>query len=53
MHLQRPYADYPCAPGGLPTSEAAAERVLALPMHPYLDAKVQERIIDAVQRFAR
>ena len=53
MHLQAPYADYPRAPGGLPVSEAAAERVLALPMHPYLDAKVQERIMDAVRRFAR
>ena len=53
MHLQRPYADYPCAPGGLPVSEAAAERVLALPMHPYLDAAVQERIVDAVRRLAR
>jgi dTDP-4-amino-4,6-dideoxygalactose transaminase len=53
MHLQAPYADHPRAPGGLPVSEAAAERVLALPMHPYLDATVQERIIDAVRQFER
>ncbi len=52
MHLQRPYADYPRPPGGLPVSEAAADRVLALPMHPYLDRRTQDTIIDAVAAFA-
>ncbi len=50
MHVQVPYAHY-LAPGGLPVSEAAAARVLALPMHPYLDAPTQDRIIEAVRGF--
>ena len=51
MHRQAPYASYPCGPGGLPVSEAKAETVLALPMHPYLAQDLQDRIIDAVRGF--
>ena len=51
MHLQAPYADYPVPPSGLPVSEAAAGRVLALPMHPYLEAPTQDTIIQAVRAF--
>ncbi len=50
MHAQACYAIYP-QPGGLPVSEAAAERVLALPMHPYLEPDVQDRIIAAVRGY--
>ncbi len=52
MHLQAPYADYPRAPDGLPVSEAAAGRVLALPMHPYLDETTQDEIIAAIGVFS-
>jgi dTDP-4-amino-4,6-dideoxygalactose transaminase len=51
MHRQAPYADFPCGPGGLPVSEAKAETVLALPMHPYLTPEIQDRVIDAVRAF--
>jgi dTDP-4-amino-4,6-dideoxygalactose transaminase len=51
MHLQAPYAGYPRAPCGLPVSEASAAKVLALPMHPYLDDLTQDRIIEAVRGF--
>jgi len=51
MHRQTPYADFPQGPGGLPVSEAKAETVLALPMHPYLAPETQARIIDAVRAF--
>ncbi len=47
MHLQAPYARYP-QPGGLPVSEAAADKVIALPMHAYLGADTQNCIIEAV-----
>ncbi|MDR3509972.1 MAG: DegT/DnrJ/EryC1/StrS aminotransferase family protein [Caulobacteraceae bacterium] len=50
MHRQDCYAIYP-QPGGLPVSEAKAETVLALPMHPYLDEATQDRIIAAVRGF--
>jgi dTDP-4-amino-4,6-dideoxygalactose transaminase len=51
MHRQAPYAAFPRGPGGLPVSDAKAGRVLALPMHPYLTPKVQDRIIEAVRGF--
>ena len=47
MHRQAPYAHYP-APGGLPVTEAKAQVVIALPMHPYLEPEVQDRIIEAI-----
>lgn len=37
------YSDVP-----IPKSEAAAERVLSIPMHPYLDAADQDRVIEAL-----
>ena len=37
-----------CIAGPLPVSEALANSVLSLPMHPYLDDEVQDRIVDAV-----
>jgi len=51
MHVQAPYADFPQGAGGLPVTEALAETVLALPMHPYMDEATQQRIIDAVNGF--
>jgi len=51
MHRQAPYAHFPQGPGGLPVSDAKAKTVLALPMHPYLTADVQGRIIEAIRGF--
>ncbi len=50
VHRQTAYQHFPVADGGLPVSERLAEEVIALPMHPYLDAPTQDRIIDAVRR---
>ena len=52
LHRQAPYAHYP-QPGGLPVTEAAAERVIALPMHAYLQPDVQDRIISAIRNFVK
>ena len=41
------------APGGLPVTEDIRTRVISLPMHPYLDATTQDKVIAAVKRFAR
>lgn len=49
LHLQPPYSGYPVAPGGLPVTEQLAGRVLSLPMHPYLDAPTQDRIVEALR----
>lgn len=52
IHKQGVYSGYPVGPGGLPISEAKAERVISLPMHPYLEPDVQDQIIAAVRAFA-
>jgi UDP-2-acetamido-2-deoxy-ribo-hexuluronate aminotransferase len=51
MHRQKPYADFPLGPGGLPVSDAKAQTVLALPMHAYLTEAVQDRIIEGVRGY--
>jgi len=45
LNRQAGYATYPCAPGGCPTSEALASRVMSLPMHPYLTADEQVTVV--------
>lgn len=52
IHKQGVYSGYPVGPGGLPVTQAKAERVISLPMHPYLEADVQDQIIAAVRAFA-
>jgi dTDP-4-amino-4,6-dideoxygalactose transaminase len=44
-----PYRDMPTAPGGVPRAERLAERVISLPMHPYLGAEAQDFIIATVR----
>jgi UDP-2-acetamido-2-deoxy-ribo-hexuluronate aminotransferase len=51
IHKQDIYSVYPLGPGGLPVSEEKAERVMSLPMHPYLDEDTQDLIIDAVRSY--
>jgi len=50
LHQQTAYKHFPVADNGLPVSERLSEEVISLPMHPYLEAPVQDRIIDAVKR---
>jgi len=50
LHRQGPYAHYP-QPGGLPVTEAAAGRVISLPMHAYLVPDVQDLIISAIRNY--
>ena len=46
LHLQPAYSE--TRPPSLPASEAAAQRVMSLPMHPDLDASVQAHIVQAL-----
>jgi dTDP-4-amino-4,6-dideoxygalactose transaminase len=46
LSKQRAYADFPSVP--TPNSEKLSECVVSVPMHPYLDEKTQDRIIEAV-----
>ncbi len=50
LHRQTAYRHFPVAEGGLPVSDRLAEEVISLPMHAYLEAALQDRIIDAVRR---
>lgn len=50
LHRQVAYGRYPVADGGLAVSDRLAADVISLPMHPYLDAATQDRIIEAARR---
>jgi dTDP-4-amino-4,6-dideoxygalactose transaminase len=50
LHRQQAYKYYPVGEGGVAVSDQLATEVLSLPMHPYLDAATQDRVIDAVRR---
>ncbi len=53
LHKQTAYENFPVGAGGLKVSEAIAHRVLALPMHPYLDGQTQTKIAGAIREFVR
>jgi dTDP-4-amino-4,6-dideoxygalactose transaminase len=49
LHRQSAYKNYPIAGNGLPVCDALAERVISLPMHPYLTDGQIGYICDAVR----
>jgi len=51
LHLQTAYERFPRTPSGLPVSEALPRTILCLPMHPYLSASDQDRIIEEIRTF--
>jgi len=46
LSKQKAYSHYPAVP--TPVSEALSQKVVSLPMYPYLDAATQDRVIAAV-----
>jgi len=50
LHRQQAYKQYPVGKGGVAVSDQLADEVISLPMHAYLDAPTQDRIIDATRR---
>jgi dTDP-4-amino-4,6-dideoxygalactose transaminase len=50
LHRLAAYTSFPVAEGGVPVGEKLADEVISLPMHAYLDAATQDRIIGAVKR---
>ena len=48
LHTQPVFAGLAIPEGRFPASEAAARRVISLPMHPYLSDEQQRRVVDAV-----
>jgi dTDP-4-amino-4,6-dideoxygalactose transaminase len=53
LHQQQAYRQFPVGAGGMGVSETVCHRVLALPMHPYLDGQTQSKIAGAVRTFAK
>jgi len=53
LHKQTAYESFPLGAGGMKVSETICHRVLALPMHPYLDEATQAKIADSVRGFAK
>jgi len=49
LNRQAGYGHCPVVPGGLPNAERLAAQVISLPMHPYLEDDVQQRIIAVVR----
>ena len=49
LNQQTAYKRFPVSGNGLPVSERAANEVLSLPMHPYLDKETQDYIIEGVR----
>ena len=49
MHLQGAFSDLGYKQGDFPHAEAACERVLSLPMHPYLEDEEIEKIATALR----
>lgn len=50
LHRQQAYKHYPIGKDGVAVSDRLAGEVISLPMHAYLDAPTQDRIIDATRR---
>jgi dTDP-4-amino-4,6-dideoxygalactose transaminase len=50
LHRQQAYKHFPVGKAGVAVSDRIAAEVIALPMHAYLEADVQDRIIDVVRR---
>lgn len=48
VHLTGAYADLGLRAGAFPVAEAAAARILSLPMFPHLTAAQQERVVDVL-----
>ena len=49
LHQQEAYRKFPQDPKGLDVSERLAKQVFSLPMHPYLDAEDQRRVISVLR----
>lgn len=48
LHLQTAFKSLGHTPGDFPVSEACAERIFSIPMHPYLTEEDQQRVIRAL-----
>ena len=50
LHVQPAFLTEGVGRGSFPVAEAVAERVVSLPMHPYLEEQSQQRIAESIER---
>lgn len=48
VHLTKAYAELGLGPGSFPVAEAAADRILSLPLYPHITADQQARVVSAL-----
>ena len=48
-HLQTAYQSYPIGAGGLANTDGASKRVISLPMHAYLGAESQAKVVQLIK----
>jgi dTDP-4-amino-4,6-dideoxygalactose transaminase len=53
MHQQTAYRSYPALENGLPVSMKLSRQVISLPMHPYLEERTQDFIVQRVRNAVR
>ena len=49
IHQQTAYSHFPSGAGGMANTEDCIDKIISLPMHPYLDAATQDRIIETAK----
>jgi len=49
LHRLKAYCQFPMDNNGLPVTDRLAQEVISLPMHAYIDASTQDRVIEAVR----
>ena len=49
LHRLEAYRSFPVVDNGIPVTDQLAEEVISLPMHAYLDAAAQDRVIESVR----
>jgi dTDP-4-amino-4,6-dideoxygalactose transaminase len=49
LHRLKAYRHFPVVDNGIPVTDQLADEVISLPMHAYLDAPAQDRVIEAVR----
>jgi dTDP-4-amino-4,6-dideoxygalactose transaminase len=52
VHLQPAFADLGYGPGDFPVTEAAAEQIISLPLHPHITPDQQEQVAEALRKAA-
>ncbi|MCI9134221.1 MAG: DegT/DnrJ/EryC1/StrS family aminotransferase [Lachnospiraceae bacterium] len=51
MHVQKAFDGVDCKKGELKVTERICDRVLALPIHPYITEQEQGQVVDAIKEF--